>query len=200
LHSRIWIACTLPPIWVGEDGFRFAILRTWAFFALLTKVAKSKIKDWVTQSHYQNWRTISGCKQFKRWLIQSSRKTALYFLVLSRIWLRMVLSLITGHCRLNGHLSKMRLQSDPICVGCLLEEETANHFICTCPNLAQKRQKVFGKPILDKAKISKLSASDILKFTMYSHIATKRVCTIGPTEARVQELILHPPKSFNQNF
>jgi hypothetical protein len=27
------------------------------------------------------------------------------------------------------------------------------YFICTCPSLAQKRQKVFGKPILDKAKI-----------------------------------------------
>jgi hypothetical protein len=46
------------------------------------------------------------------------------------------------------------------------EEETARLFICTCPSLAQKNQKVFGKPILDKAKISELSASDILKFTM----------------------------------
>jgi hypothetical protein len=63
----------------------------------------------------------------------------------------------------------MKLHSDPICVGCLLEEETASHFKCTCPSLAQKRQKVFGKPILDKAKISELSsASDILKFAMLS--------------------------------
>jgi hypothetical protein len=90
------------------------------------------------------------------------------FLGLSKIRLRMVLSLITGHCRLNGHLSKMRLHPYPMCGGCLLEEETANHFICTCPSLAQKRQKVFGKPILDKAKISELSASDILKFAMLS--------------------------------
>jgi uncharacterized protein CbrC (UPF0167 family) len=70
----------------------------------------------------------------------------------------MVLSLITGHCRLNGHLSKMRLHSDPICGGCVLEEK------CTCPSLAQKRQKVFGKPILDETKISEISASDILWF------------------------------------
>jgi hypothetical protein len=117
------------------------------------------------RSHYQNWRTISGCiKQSKR----PSRKIALYFLGLSRIRLRMVLSLITGHCRLNDHLSKMRLHSYPICGGCLLEEDTASHFICTCPSLAQKRQKVFGKPILDKAKISELSASDIMKFAMLS--------------------------------
>jgi RNase H len=84
------------------------------FFALPLTVAKSKIKDWVTQSHYQNWRTIPGSKQSKRWLIQPSRKTVLYFLGLLRIRLRMVLSLITGHCRLNGHLNKMRLHSDPI--------------------------------------------------------------------------------------
>jgi hypothetical protein len=33
---------------------------------------------------------------------------------------------------------------------------------------------------------------------MYSNISTKRVCAIGPIgpiEARVQELMLHPPKS-----
>jgi hypothetical protein len=87
--------------------------------ALPTTVAKSKIKDWVTQSHFQNWRTIPGCKHSKWWLIQPSRKTALYFLGLSRIRLRMVLSLNTGHCRLNGHLSKMWLHSDPICGGFL---------------------------------------------------------------------------------
>jgi hypothetical protein len=40
--------------------------------------AKSQIKDWVTQSHYQNWRTIPRCKHSKRCLIQPSRKTALY--------------------------------------------------------------------------------------------------------------------------
>jgi hypothetical protein len=136
--------------------------------ALPTTVAKSKTKDWVTQSHYQNWRTIPGCKQSKRWLIQPSMKTALYLLGLSRIRLRMVLSLITGHCRLNGHLSKMRLHWNPICGGWVLEEETASHFICTCPSLAQKRQKVFGKPMLDKEKISELSASDILNFAMLS--------------------------------
>jgi hypothetical protein len=34
---------------------------------LPTTVAKSKIKDWVTQSHFQNCRTIKGCKQSKRW-------------------------------------------------------------------------------------------------------------------------------------
>jgi hypothetical protein len=131
--------------------------------ALPTTVAKSKIKDWVTQSHDQNWRIFHPNDQ-------PSRKTALYFLGLSRIRLRvrMVLSLITGHCRLNGHLSKMKLHSDPICGGCLLEEETASHFICTYPSLAQKRQKVFGKPILDKVKISEILSSDILKFAMLS--------------------------------
>jgi hypothetical protein len=48
--------------------------------ALPTTIAKSKIKNWFTQSHYQNWKTNPGCKQSKRWLIQPSRQTALYFL------------------------------------------------------------------------------------------------------------------------
>jgi hypothetical protein len=41
-------------------------------------------------------------------------------------------------------------QQDEIALGSnTLDKETASHFICTYPSLAQKRQKVFRKPILE---------------------------------------------------
>jgi hypothetical protein len=52
-------------------------------------------------------------------------------------------------------------QQDEIALG-------SNMWRLSSRSLAQKRQKVFGKPILDKAKISELLATDILKFAMLS--------------------------------
>jgi hypothetical protein len=40
--------------------------------------------------------------------------------------------LLTGHCHLKGHLSKMGLQDDPICERCLEADESAAHVLCDC--------------------------------------------------------------------
>jgi hypothetical protein len=58
--------------------------------------------------------------------------------------------MVTGHCRLNGHLSKMRLHSDPKVEAVF------------------SKRKQLADTGLDKAKISELSASDILRFAMLS--------------------------------
>jgi hypothetical protein len=42
----------------------------------------------------------------------------------------------------------MGLLSDPTCAACGIEEESALHFICGSPTLANLRTPIFGKPIL----------------------------------------------------
>jgi hypothetical protein len=75
-------------------------------------------------------------------------KLARFLRNLPRTKLGVLIGLLTGHVRLNKHLHRMSLLSDPACAACGIEEELALHFICVCPSLANLRTKVFGKPIL----------------------------------------------------
>jgi hypothetical protein len=65
---------------------------------------------------------------------------------------------------LNKHLHKMGLLSDPTCAACGILEESALHFICVCPTLANLRTKIFGKPILSVSEYEGMSASSFVKF------------------------------------
>jgi hypothetical protein len=49
---------------------------------------------------------------------------------LNRDQLRWVVGLLTGH--LKGYLSKLGLDSDPICERCLEEDESATNILCDC--------------------------------------------------------------------
>jgi hypothetical protein len=132
------------------------------------KMVQFQTKEWATKTHSLKWQDTIGCNQSKNWLIRPRLKNTQYFLGLSRNQLRLVLSLITGHCKLNSHLHKMGLHPEPKCERCHLEAETAEHFICRCPCRTQLRIRIFGKPMLNEAEYSAVSASDILSFALSS--------------------------------
>jgi hypothetical protein len=75
--------------------------------------------------------------------------------------------LLTVDVRLNKHLHstyRMALLSDPTCAACGIEEESAFHFICVCPTLANQRTKIFGKPILSFSEYEGMSAGSFVQF------------------------------------
>ena len=43
-----------------------------------------------------------------------------------------ICGLLTGHCRLQEHLYKLRLTFTPCCI-CLIEDESPHHYLYTCP-------------------------------------------------------------------
>lgn len=51
---------------------------------------------------------------------------------LSRIQLRILTGLLTGHCQLQGHLFKLRLVYSPKCDRCNQASETASHVLSDC--------------------------------------------------------------------
>jgi hypothetical protein len=55
----------------------------------------------------------------------------------------------------------MGLLSDPTCVACGIEEDSALHFICVCPTLANLRTQIFGKPILSVSEYEEMSAGSL---------------------------------------
>jgi hypothetical protein len=75
-------------------------------------------------------------------------KLARFLRNLPRTKLGVLIGLLTEHVRLNKHLHRMGLLSDPTCAACGIQEESALHFICVCPTQANLRTQIFGKPIL----------------------------------------------------
>jgi hypothetical protein len=86
-----------------------------------------------------------------------------------------VLIALTEHVRLNKHLHRMGLLSDPTCAACGIEEESALHFICVCPALANLRTQIFGKPILSVSEYEGMSAGSFVQFAERSGKFENRV-------------------------
>jgi hypothetical protein len=91
-------------------------------------------------------------------------KLAKFLRNLPRTKLGVLIGLISGHVRLNKHHHKMDLLSDPTFAACGIEEESALHFICVCPTLANLRTQIFGKPILSISEYEEMSAGSFVQF------------------------------------
>ena len=135
---------------------------------LSLSVVRQNTKEWADNAHSRYWAEVPGCKQSKQWIRQPRWSVTKYLLNLSKNSLRVLVSLITGHCCLNSHLHKMRLTQSPICGACSLEAESAFHFLCVCPTLATLRLRIMGKPIINASEFSVLPPSAILRFASLS--------------------------------
>jgi len=58
---------------------------------------------------------------------------------------KVIVEMITGHCRLRKHLNTLGKVSEPDCRKCGMEEETAHHIVCECPATLHMRQATFPK-------------------------------------------------------
>ena len=83
-----------------------------------------------------------------RILIKYSTKRTKEFLELSKLEMRKITGLLTGHCPLKGYLKKGKIADDN-CRLCLEEEETSKHVLCVCVAVARIRLRHFGKGFLE---------------------------------------------------
>ena len=104
-----------------------------------------------------------GCRQGRAAIRAPSLKTAKFCLQLTKVNIRKLVGIWTGHCRLNKHLHILGIVSDPTCRGCLEEDETAEHVLCYCPALSSIRDKVLGDPWPSMADLSGASPAVILE-------------------------------------
>ncbi|KAJ8916891.1 hypothetical protein NQ315_013359 [Exocentrus adspersus] len=83
---------------------------------------------------------------------------------LSRINLRALIGLYTGHCRLRHHMHRIGLTEDAECRLCMEDDETAEHVLCTCPAADRTRFSILGKVQLMPEDLDKYSPSKIIDF------------------------------------
>jgi hypothetical protein len=76
---------------------------------------------------------------YKVWRKRPCLKLARFLRNLPRTKFGVLIGLVTGYVRLNKHLDRIGLLSDPTCAACSIEEELVLHFICKCPTLANLR-------------------------------------------------------------
>lgn len=74
----------------------------------------------------------TDCKQTKEMFPIPNKKVSNNLLKLTRIDLRLMVGLITGHCNLNYHLHKTGATDSPLCRGCMQENETVAHVLLHC--------------------------------------------------------------------
>ena len=125
--------CQLSLIWVpghqGIEGNEIAdeLAKTGASSPYLGSephfgLSKCNIKEflnkWVTIEKTNHFRSLPISSTARHFLRYDEKRTK-QFLSLSKSELRTITGLLTGHCRLNGHMAKMGLVSDPTCRKCL---------------------------------------------------------------------------------
>jgi len=125
------------------------------FIPIPQSLCNAALNDWMRTEHKRLWSSYPGGVHTKRFFEGPDEKWSRDLLVMDRCQIRRVVSAITGHCRLNAHLTKMGLISDPNCT-CGLGEETGLHLICECPKFSSLRYRVLGSHTVDPSRLSKL--------------------------------------------
>ena len=81
---------------------------------------------------------------------------------LERLRLRLMVGWLTGHWRVNYHLSKFGLSRTMGCRWCHVEEETTEHLLSGCLAWADLLQKVFGSPHLEVEQMRKMDLGGLI--------------------------------------
>jgi hypothetical protein len=63
---------------------------------------------------------------------------------MSVVQVRVLVAFLTGHARVLKHLRKMNLSNTDLCRICEAETETAQHILCECSGLENRRRRYFG--------------------------------------------------------
>jgi hypothetical protein len=126
--------------------------------------AKGAVGNWLNRKHIKHWESIIGLRQAEELISGPSAKRTSDQLRLNRDQLRWIVGLLTGHCHLKGHLSKMVLKDDPICERCLEANESATHVLCDCEALAYLRFLHLGQFFMEPSDFYDAPIGEVLHF------------------------------------
>jgi hypothetical protein len=130
------------------------------------ETVNSAIDGSTTERWRARWRENKEYRQTKSVLPEVSRACRYQCLRLSRILLRILVQVVTGHCLLAKHMCTMKITNDPICPLCKREDEDRDHFVLKCEALTHARIEVFGFPQLKSEDLAHVSLPSLLKFSL----------------------------------
>jgi ribonuclease HI len=128
------------------------------------KLALSKKAIALTNERWTNTLTCRVAKQV--WpKLDLRRSKAL--ISLGKRDVGLVVGILTGHCLFGEHARRLGLQTNDFCRSCMdeEEEETLDHFLCSCPALSYKRHRYLGVYGMENlAELAGCGVRDILRY------------------------------------
>ena len=121
------------------------------------------LEKWLKRMALKRWQEETGMRQAK--LLVGERPSESWLKELGRFnrrRLRLAVGWLTGHWRVNYHLSKMGLSRSADCRWCQEEEETTEHLLCECQAWSEIRHKVLGYPCLEAGQLRELNLNSLL--------------------------------------
>lgn len=115
---------------------------------LSQEAVNSAIVRWMREQHRTEWQKRLDCVQTKRLVAYPEIRVASYIRGLRRDTLRVLTQVITGHCPLNAHLTRIGILNSAICPSCRGGVETRDHFLFECDAHCRLRLELLSLPFL----------------------------------------------------
>ena len=148
---------------LAREGSNTAFIGPEPVTGLPYSTQRSIIRNFYAKKHKLEWVKLNSCRHSKNFIKEPNKKMTNYLLSISRSNLRLVIGTITGHCKLNKHLHRMKLSNSPLCRHCNEADETPEHFLTSCPALAHRRQKFLEQPFPQKHQLETIGIGKIHK-------------------------------------
>ena len=133
------------------------------FCAVSSCSLKLELKEWEKSQVLLNWESTRIARHAKRFIIPNASITQ-KLLGFSKKDLSTYTGLITGHCPSRHHLKIIGKTDSDICRFCCNEVESAQHLLCECTAIFNKRRKFLDKGLLEPWEIWAISPYKVLNF------------------------------------
>ncbi|KAJ8911477.1 hypothetical protein NQ315_010848 [Exocentrus adspersus] len=130
---------------LAREGAGRALIGPEPFCGIAKTHVRASIDEWMDGKSREWWRNFRQQRQAKMFIKERSARLTEDLLGQNRKAIRIIVGLLTGHCRLNKHMSLMVLAEEATCRFCSEEEETAVHVLCQCEGLARLRFLILGE-------------------------------------------------------
>lgn len=134
------------------------------FCGINSSTITTTLKERYFAEWMEEWTYEPGLRQAKAALGTFSGKRTTECLSLTKNRLRVLTGILTGHCKLRGHLFHMGKVESSECRFCKLEKEEPIHLLTNCLATAARRRRTLGSYFLKIAEVRRLSPGKILHF------------------------------------
>ena len=127
-------------------------------------LTRNRIKAEESSLKLQYFQSIPGCRQAKKMLGNYNNKRTQQLLNMNRSQMRILTGFLTGHCKLNAHLTKMGVVDGPTCRFCHIDNEDPMHLLIDCDAVARRRSVTLGILQPREEDLPLMNPSSIIRF------------------------------------
>lgn len=132
---------------------------------LYNELPRKLCNSWLDEAGASAWRRYNADSHSKLFLPAQFGALSKKLLTLTKLQLRIVTCMITGHVGLNEYKARIKVRDDPDCDRCNQGAETALHFLCKCPAWASIRREIYGAVVISPQDVQNSDLKLICAFT-----------------------------------